>query len=161
MKLIDRLFTWAGGIATVVVFFVTFAQVICRFVIKYSLPWATDVTRIAFAISIFCGMCVGVIRHAHLNIDVLLHALPKKLQHILAIVSNVIVMIFLGTVFVWSIPFIRSNTDQFMPYLSWLPLSWVYVSIPITVFFMLLSLLIDTVKLCRPSKDAVNEKEGA
>ena len=93
-------------------------------------------------------MGVGVFNKSHLNIDVLVRLLPKRIQPWFALFSNIIVMIFLGAVFRFSIPFAQANADQVTPYLL-LPMAWIYYVIPITVTFMLIFLLIDTVKLLR------------
>ena len=146
MKKTDSVFSFIGGLSLAVVFIVVFAQVLCRYVVKFSLPWATDVTRIAFVISIFAGMCVGIFRRCHLNIDVFVHILPPKMQEQAALLSNLMVMVFLGVVAWYSIPFIQENGDQFMPYLDWFPMSWIYAVIPVSAAFMILSLLIDTVQ---------------
>lgn len=152
MKKTDSVFSFIGGLSLAVVFVVVFAQVICRYVIKYSLPWATDVTRIAFVVSIFAGMGVGIFRKCHLNIDVFVHILPRKIQEMAGIFSNLLVITFLGFVAWYSIPFIESNGDQFMPYLDWFPMSWIYAVIPLSAAFMLLSLVIDTAKRLRGSE---------
>ena len=148
MQKMRWLFATASGICLAVVFLVTLGQVIQRYVFHMPMPWATDVTRISFIYSVFFGMGVGVFNKSHLNIDVLVRLLPKRIQPWFALFSNIIVMIFLGAVFRFSIPFAQANADQVTPYLL-LPMAWIYYVIPITVTFMLIFLLIDTVKLLR------------
>lgn len=152
MKIFERFFMWASGGALVIVFVVTFFQVIQRYVFSMSLPWATDVIRIFFIYSVFCGMCVGVIRKKHLDIDVLLQILPQKARSVLGVFSNCVVIFFLGTVMRYSISFIQSNTDQTTPYLLY-PMSYIYAIFPITIVVMIAALLLDIVKAFTGKKE--------
>lgn len=148
MKIFERFFMWVSGAALAIVFLVTFAQVIQRYAFSMSLPWATDVIRIFFIYSVFSGMCVGIIRKSHLNIDVVLQLVPENVKTIFGLVSNCIVMFFLATVMRYSISFIQSNADQTTPYILF-PMSYMYAIFPITIVIMLLALLLDTYQTFR------------
>ncbi len=142
-KIVERVFATLSGVSLCVVFIVSFAQVVQRFVFNMSMPWAPDVTRIFFVYSVLCGMCVGVIRKSHLSIDVLVHVLPEKVRTALALASNVIVIIFLVFVFKESFPFIAGNADQTTPYLNF-PMSCVYAAFPVCIAVMLAYLALDS-----------------
>jgi TRAP-type C4-dicarboxylate transport system permease small subunit len=160
MRKVELAFSIASGANLCVVFLVAFAQVIQRYVFKMSIPWATDVIRITFIYSVFCGMCVGVIRKSHLNIDVFVQLMPKKLRFLLALAANVIMIIFIGVVFRYGITFILANRDQTTPYLAF-PMSWVYAVFPVAALVMLVSLVMDTCGLFfkrGPSPAAEGEK---
>lgn len=144
MKKLEWTFSVLSGASLVVVFLVTFGQVVQRYVFQMPMPWSTDVIRIFFVYSVFFGMTVGVLRKSHLNIDVLVQALPKRFAPFFRILSNVVMGIFLGFVLWFSIPFIMANTDQYTPYLMF-PMSYVYLVVPITAAIMLLSLVKDSI----------------
>ena len=146
MKAIRTLFAVVAGLCLAVVFAVTLGQVIQRYVFQLPMPWATDVIRIFFVYSVFFGMGVGVFSKSHLNIDVLLQVLPQKLKPWFALLSNLVVLTFLGAVLYYSFSFMTANADQVTPYLLF-PMSYVYMVIPFTVGFMVLFLALDTVKL--------------
>ncbi len=137
---------WASGFSLLIVFVVCFAQVVQRYLFSMSIPWATDIIRIFFIYSVFCGMCVGVIRKKHLDIDVLVQLVSPKVRSALAFVSNIIVICFLISVFWYSISFIRDNADQTTPYILF-PMSYVYAIFPVTIVVMLLALLLDLRKM--------------
>ena len=147
-KIVEKFFATISGISLAIVFIVSFAQVVQRFVFNMSMPWAPDVTRIFFVYSVLCGMCVGVIRKSHLSIDVLVHALPERARVVLAFVSNVLVIIFLCFVFKESFPFIAGNADQTTPYLNF-PMSYVYAAFPVCIIVMLAYLMIDSVSVLK------------
>lgn len=146
MKKVERLFAAISGVSLAIVFVVALAQVVQRYVFNLPLPWATDVVRIFFIYSVFSGMCVGVIRNSHLNIDVLLQIIPQWARSAFGVISNVIVTVFLAVVLRYSIPFIRNNADQYTPYIEY-PMSYVYLVFPVTAAVMIIFLLINTFSL--------------
>ncbi|MDO4787001.1 MAG: TRAP transporter small permease [Fretibacterium sp.] len=148
MQKLRRLFAALSGFCLMVVFAVTLGQVVQRYIFNLPMPWATDIIRIFFAYSVFFGMAVGVFNRAHLNIDVLVRLFPAPLKPCFELLSNVVVFVFLGAVFLFSIPFVKANADQVTPYLQ-LSMSWLYAVIPVTVGFMLLFLFGDTLRLLR------------
>jgi len=146
VKKIQTLFSVLSGICLAVVFVVTFGQVIQRYVFQLPMPWATDIIRIFFVYSVFFGMGVGVFKKAHLNIDVLVQAMPDRFKPWFHLLSNIVVLVFLGVVLRYSFSFMTANSDQVTPYLMF-PMSYVYMVIPFTVAFMVIFLAMDTVKL--------------
>lgn len=159
MVKIERFFAAISGLSLAVVFIVAFAQVIQRYVFSMSIPWATDVIRICFIYSVFGGMCVGVIKKSHLNIDVVIKLIPKKVRKALSLLSNGMVILFLSVVLRYSIPFILSNMDQYTPYLSF-PMSYVYIVFPITASVMIAALLLDSYYTLSGNTIRIKEGEG-
>ncbi|MDO5114870.1 MAG: TRAP transporter small permease [Synergistaceae bacterium] len=143
IKFLDKLFSVMSGVSLVAVFAIAFMQVVQRYIFQISIQWAPDAIRILFVYSVFTGMCVGVLRKSHLNIDVLIHLLPERGRVIIRAVSNILVIIFLSFVFKESFPFIAANRDQMMPYLQY-PMSYVYGVFPVCVAVMLFYLIYDT-----------------
>lgn len=148
MKLFERFFMWLSGAALAIVFVISFTQVVQRYVFSMSLPWATDIIRIFFIYSVFSGMCVGIIRKSHLNIDVVLQIVSPRARTGLNLISNCIVIFFLFTVMRYSISFIQSNADQTTPYILF-PMSYVYAIFPVTIVVMVLALLLDSVNIIK------------
>ena len=70
--LVDKITKAVMGISAIVVFVITFLQVLCRFVLKSPLPWSTDILRLAFTYLVFWGAAWCVREKEHLNVDVLL-----------------------------------------------------------------------------------------
>ena len=145
MRWLEKFLAFLAGGSLFVVFGVTFAQVIQRYVFNVALPWATDVIRIAFIYTIFLGMTLGVVKKLHLNIDFLVHSFPAAWRPFFDVLSNIVTFVFLSAVLIYSVPFIRGNMDQTMPYLN-LSMAWVYSVIPAGVAVMLCALAVDTVR---------------
>ena len=73
---VDALCKLVMGVSALVVFVITFAQVLCRFVFKSPLPWSQDVLRLAFTYMVYWGAAWCVKVKGHLNVDDLLTSLP-------------------------------------------------------------------------------------
>ena len=146
MKYMEKFLSFLAGASLLVVFVVVLAQVVQRYVFNIALPWATDVVRIAFVYTIFLGMTLGVVKKMHLNIDFLVHSFPAGWKPFFEVLSNAVTFVFLSAVLAYSIPFIRKNTDQTMPYLN-LSMAWVYCVIPAGAAVMLYALVADTVRI--------------
>lgn len=145
MKKIESFLSILSGFFIAIVFLVTFAQVVQRYVLHIPIPWANDIIRICFIYSVFLGMAVGVFRKAHINVDVFVNALPSHIKGWSAILINLIVLLFLCVVLYFSYSFTLANRDQYTTYL-FIPMSYVYGIVPITVFLMIVFLVIDTIK---------------
>ena len=65
--LVDKITKAVMGISAIVVFVITFLQVLCRFVLKSPLPWSTDILRLAFTYLVFWGAAWCVREKEHLN----------------------------------------------------------------------------------------------
>lgn len=162
MNVVRKIFSMLGGICLAGVFVIVFAQVIQRYVFQLSMPWANDVIQILFTYSVFLGMAIGVFNKSHLNVDVLIQSLSPKRKQWFALLTNIVVIVFLSSVFFYSIRFVTDNMDQYMTYVK-VPMSLAYAAIPLTVAFMLIALFIDLVhqiKGFRCTQDNDLQQEG-
>jgi TRAP-type C4-dicarboxylate transport system permease small subunit len=148
MKKISNIFSVLSGVCLAVVFIITFAQVIERYVFKISIPWATDIVQMFFLYSVFFGMGVGIFRKSHLNIDVLIQVFPSHTRVFFDLLSNAVVFVFLSIVFFFSFKFAKANADQFTTYIM-IPMIYIYMIVPITIAFMLIFLILDSIKLLK------------
>lgn len=148
MKRVQKLFSALGGLCLAGVFIIVFAQVIQRYVFQLSIPWANDAIQILFIYSVFLGMAIGVFNKSHLNVDVVLQAFSPRARQWFAILSDVVMIVFLSAVMKYSVRFVADNMDQYMTYLR-MPMSYIYAVIPITVVFMLIFLAMDLIRLTR------------
>lgn len=159
MKLIDQIVSWIAqlvmGVSAIVVLAVTFAQVLCRFVLKSPLPWSQDILRLAFTYLVFWGAAWCVRDKTHLNVDVLLSALPEKSRKVGEILINILLCAFFVFVIVVGFQFAMSGLTQTTSYLP-LPMTVYYCSIPtagILMLFYMLQNLAEQIK-------NFNKKEG-
>lgn len=145
MNSVRKIFSVLGGVSLAGVFIIVFVQVIQRYVFQLSMPWASDVIQILFTYSVFLGMAIGIFNKSHLNVDVLVEGFSTKGKRWFGLLTNVVVIVFLSSVFIYSIRFVMDNMDQNMTYVQ-VPMSLTYAAIPLTVAFMLIYLVLDLIQ---------------
>ena len=137
---VDALCKLVMGVSAVIVFVITFAQVLCRFVFKSPLAWSTDILRLAFTYMVFWGAAWCVREKGHLNVDVLLTSFPQPLRKTVELVINCILLILFIFLILQGFKFAQSGLSQTTSYLP-IPMTLYYMSIPsaaiIMVFYML------------------------
>lgn len=135
-RIIDSITKFVMGISAVVLFLVTFAQVIFRYVLKSPLPWSQDVLRLAFTYLVFWGAAWCVKEKGHLNIDVLLTAMPRTMCFVVELIINLVLCGFFVLLIVYGYNFALGGLTQTAPYLL-IPMSVYYASIPSAAVLML------------------------
>jgi TRAP-type C4-dicarboxylate transport system permease small subunit len=115
---------------------VTFAEVISRYFLHFSIPWSMDVVRIAFVYCVLFGAVAGVRNRAHLNIDVLLVNLPPRLRWYADLIINLAVGFFFAVLVVIGAEFVEQAGTQTLPY-TLLPIRYLYAAVPLGGALML------------------------
>jgi len=62
---------WIVITVFVVMVLSTFVQVVCRYVLSFSLPWADELARHCLVWMVFIGMVVALVRGQHITVDIL------------------------------------------------------------------------------------------
>lgn len=121
------------GVMTVV----TILQVIFRYIVKGSLPWSEELARYLMVWVTFVGASIGVKRGAHVGIEALVLALPKRAQIIVKYLGIVISIIFCIVVFGASLGILQRQIagHQVSPAMR-IPMWWAYAAIPVGTFLM-------------------------
>lgn len=88
MRWLNRLEEYFLALMLVGMTSVTFAQVVARYVFNYSFVWAMELTGVFFAWLIFIGASYGVRVSAHIGIDALVRALPRRIAHGVALLAS-------------------------------------------------------------------------
>lgn len=78
---------------------ITFAQVIARYVFNYSFTWALELAIFIFGGLIFLGLSYGVRVKAHIGVDALIKALPKKAARVTGIAACALCLVYTAIVF--------------------------------------------------------------
>lgn len=135
-RIVDNITRFVMGLSALVLFVITFAQVICRYVLKSPLPWSQDVLRLAFTYLVFWGAAWCVKEKGHLNIDVLLSTMPKTMRFVVELLINLLLCGFFILLIINGYHFALSGLTQTAPYLS-IPMAIYYSSIPSAAVLML------------------------
>ena len=100
LKALDRVLFGTIGLLLAAMLADVAIQVFFRYVIEAPPTWTEELARFLFAWQIFLAAGLAFGRGAHIVVDVLLVVLPKAGQRLLSILSNTMVLGFLG-VLVW------------------------------------------------------------
>jgi TRAP-type C4-dicarboxylate transport system permease small subunit len=119
---------------------VTFAQVLCRYVLRSPLPWSEELARYCFVWIVFLGATLGLERGVHIGVDILTILLPPWAQQWLTRVTQILILIFTLVIIAASIPVLDANRLQFSPALD-IQMAKVYLAIPLGMAVMAILLL--------------------
>lgn len=114
-------------IMTVVVFW----QVVCRFILKVSLPWSEELSRYILVWTSFLGASIGVKRGAHIGVEAFVMILPKSMKVAAKYLGIILSVIFCIVVFNGSLGIIQKQmmTHQVSPAMQ-IPMWWAYAALP-------------------------------
>ncbi|BCV24202.1 TRAP transporter small permease [Gelria sp. Kuro-4] len=135
-RLIDTVVDTVLAISLAVISVVTFAEVVSRYFLHFSIPWSMDVVRIAFVYCVLFGAVAGVRNKAHLNIDVLLVNLSPSLRRYADLFINLCIGFFFVALTVLGVQFVGQAGTQTMPY-TLLPMRYLYAAVPLSGILML------------------------
>ncbi|MGB9825434.1 MAG: TRAP transporter small permease [Desulfofundulus sp.] len=124
------------AVSLAVISSVTFAEVVSRYFLHFSIPWSMDVVRIAFVYCVLFGAVAGVRNRAHLNIDVLLVNLSPWLRWYADLIINLAVGFFFVVLVVLGVEFVNQAGTQTLPY-TLLPIRYLYAAVPLGGALML------------------------
>jgi len=117
-----------SGTALVVVIAATCWGVVTRYITAQPAAWSSEVAAIAFAWLVFVGAAAGFKYGTHVTIDMLMVRLPRAIGRPLQAAADLLVLLFLLTVFVLAIEFSINAWDDPTAVLR-LPRSVMYTSV--------------------------------
>jgi TRAP-type C4-dicarboxylate transport system permease small subunit len=111
------------------------AQVFFRYVLAVSVPWTEEAARWFYAYQIFLGCTIAARDKLHLQVTFVLDRFPRRLKAAVDCVIALAGLIFLagiiwgGVVMVWATSTVEAGSFA-------LSMSYLYVSIPISLTFL-------------------------
>ena len=128
-QIVDGIMKLGMGVSSFLVFALTFANVLCRYVLKSPIAWSTDILRLSFTYMVFWGAAWCVKTHNHLNVDFLLTSIPIKARRFVELAINVVLCVFFVFLIIYGVQFAQSGLTQTTSYLP-IPMTAYYASIP-------------------------------
>jgi len=98
MKFLKRLDEWLIALLLAAMTFLTFTQVILRYVFNSGFTWSLQLASVMFAGMIFIGISYGVRVGAHIGVDAVVKMLPPKPRRITSIVAVLLCLLYAGLV---------------------------------------------------------------
>ena len=104
-------------------------QVFTRFVLNNSLSWTEELARYAFIWSNLLGAAICTQKSSHATVTAITDALPKKVQTVLKIAVNLIIILVAYVLVRYGWKVVMSTRMQLSPALR-ISMSYVYASAP-------------------------------
>lgn len=113
------------------VMFLTFIlQIVARYVFKYPLTWAYEITVIGFSWSVIFGACYAMRSRSHVKFTLIYDMLTGKKAAVLRMLGNLIILVAFIALFVPSIEYVKfmdfQSTSVFKIKLSWIFSAFIY-----------------------------------
>jgi len=118
-----------------------FATVILRYFFAISFRWSDELARIIFIYIVFLGIAIAYRHREHIVIELLLIVLPERVRRVLAIPIHALVAALMLSIGVASLGIIFGKLGQALTPGLQIPRAYMYVAIPVGVFFLLLEIL--------------------
>lgn len=133
--IIDRCLQVFIGLSMCLLVFITFGQVVGRYLFGYSFAWAEDLCILIFCWSVWTTACLLLRDNRHLRVTALIVRLPFQARHWISLFTGIIILVFLGLVFYASFGVLGAMAG--MDYITLpLPINVKYVSVPVGVALM-------------------------
>lgn len=149
---INRVLEVAAMILLAVLCAVTFLGVVDRYLLQSGIGWTEELARFLLIWASLLSAATVVHRSAHFCITFLVDMLPARARRAIALLTHLAAIGVLGVVFVLGVRVTRIMRIQTSPAMD-LPMSWIYLSLPVAMGVMLLFLIVQAVELAR-SPDA-------
>jgi TRAP-type C4-dicarboxylate transport system permease small subunit len=135
-----------AGSLVLAVFVVVLLQVVMRYVFERPNPWTEELSRFGFIWLSMLGAALAVELRTHFVFDQLVSTLNPKLQLLVRGCSTALVAATAVGLIVFGLELVDLASAQRSPALD-LPVSWIYASVPVAGFLMLLHIAaaLDTV----------------
>lgn len=140
-QVIDQVVDAAVIILLALLTSVIFVAVFARYLFNAPLAWSEELSRYSFVWVTFLGAEVCLRKRSHIAIDILIKNLPASIQEFLETWGRIFTAIILIALLIGGIKVATVAHDQLSPSLG-MPMSYVYLALPVGAALMLLELLI-------------------
>lgn len=124
-------------ICFVAIVLTTFAGVISRYILSYSLPWADEMARFSLVWLVYIGMVSTLVRGQHVCVELLLSRCQGKPRIWLLNLIDLACMVLFGALLYGGLLLMELASSQSLPALG-ISKSWVYAAVPIGAALMLI-----------------------
>jgi TRAP-type C4-dicarboxylate transport system permease small subunit len=140
LRFLDFLPEVVLGLTVLVMTVTIFAQVVFRYVFNRPIYWADEFAVLVFAWMIFIGTVVATKYNEHFSVDTFIRMLPKRLQMVLTIATNVAILMVIVLLFIEGITLTQETIGLKYPAME-ISRGFLYISIPVTAPLMGIYLL--------------------
>lgn len=150
---LDKLISWLSVIAMTFMLFLTFANVVGRYVFHNSIEFSEEISRFLFVWVVFLGAAIIIKDKGHVAVDFLPSKLRGKFSgKLLDIFIGIAGFIFIIIVFLGGLTLSRMMNMYSSPTLG-IPMGYIYWAIPIGSGIMFIHHSINFIKIFTDKKE--------
>ena len=116
-----------------------FMNVVCRYILNFSIIWAEEVSQYLMVWVAFLAAGLALREGRHVAIEMLQDRLPSKARRMTRHLVALLLIVFMGTVIVLGFQFVHFAWDQETPVLN-IPLGIPYLAVPIGALLLVIHL---------------------
>lgn len=143
MKTAIKIFDGVSILAFVLMVAVVILQVLSRYLLKISVPWTEELSRLFFIYVGFTGTAIATREKELIVVDVLLTRLPEKARIVFDALIQVIVFAFYCVMLVGAIRMFISTKNTYFQSMPFLSNGWTYMAVIIGMAASLFGLLVN------------------
>jgi TRAP-type C4-dicarboxylate transport system permease small subunit len=136
-RILSNAVEWVCMVLMVVLSVDLFLGVFSRYVLAMTFTWYDEIARGCFVWLTLLGAAVGVKRHAHFRLHLVVDRLPQRLQKAVPVLLPLVIMAFAAVLIQQGLVFLELGRIQQTPVMG-LPKTWIYVAVPISGALMIL-----------------------
>lgn len=142
-RFMDKTLSYVVATLLVAMSVTVFGNVICRYFLDFSLGWYEEISRFLLIWIVFLGAVIALIKGDHLAIDLLSFVLPPRVNRMLVVLVDVLVLVSLAIMFqgAWDMA-IDSLRSGWVASSVPIPYGWVYMVGPVSAALMFIQTLI-------------------
>jgi len=139
-----------------VLFFTVTLGVIYRYVFQMQLTWSYELSILLYIWVTFIGAAIAIREGGHVEITVIVDALPTKVRNVLLVVKNVILMAIFVLGVYYGIEVVQRTRRQMF---ETIPISraWTYSALPVGMLLLAIHLAVIIADEYKKIKEGTNE----
>lgn len=143
LRHLNRIEEYAAVVLLGVMTVLVFTQVFLRFVLGLGYGWIEELSRVSFVWVVYLGAIVGIQRHLHLRVTVLIKVLPKPLRQPAAFLGDLVLLAFCAAMAWFGTQLVLSTLQySFRLPSTGLSMFWPYLIIPLSFGLQALRLVV-------------------
>lgn len=130
---------WIVIAMMVVMAALVFVNVVCRYILNYSIIWAEEVSQYLMVWVAFLAAGLALREGRHVAIEMLQDRLPSRARRMTRHLIALLLIVFMGILIILGLQFVRFAWDQETPVLN-IPLGIPYMAVPIGALLLVIHL---------------------
>lgn len=148
-----RVLECINGLLLFVVFGIMVIQVLCRTILKISVPWSDELARSVYTMVVFIGAAAITKDNGHISVDLLVQLVPSGGKRILRIISSVCSIPFISIVAIGAFTGVKLYWNAILPSVGWLTVGHLNLVLGLSSVLMLFYSVVNIINDVR-NKDA-------